>query len=219
MNLINDDIRRMALLPQHCPMNPKGYASFFNDNNKLEGVSPYTLKVEKHKRDGKPVTRLEYNNFYTNWKQDSLRWYPKEITEYDTTTPVPLNNPLVYDQNLKIYEETKKNLQFAMPLPETGTNQVRVLFNDKCHVPTFSYKRYASEPVSSNTRYYNPLFIEDISKETQDLKGDWMDSAVDNAMGLYSSVFEDMYLLEGKTNNEINSNNNDNDLEYIRRTY
>lgn len=215
MNVIEDDITKMALLPPHCPMNPAGFASFFNDKQELEPVAPYKLVTERHKRDGHLVQKLEYNNFYSDWKQDALKWEPR--MQYSNSSNITKDKCVLgYDDKLKIFHETRNYTPFAVPLPVNGSNQVGILFNDKYNFPTFHYKRYASSPMTAKNRYYNPLYIEDISKETQDLKGTWMDSTIDNGMALYSSVFEDMTILGGK---EEDNNDDTNYLDRIRKTY
>jgi hypothetical protein len=222
MDLVHNDIKKMALLPPHCPMTPASYTTFFNDRNKLANVVPYKIITEKHKRDGHLVQRLEYNNFYTNWKQDSLKWTSRmeqPLDAVENINTLQINS----DTNLELYKQTKRKEQFAVPLPTNGTNQVRILFNDKCNVPTFKYKRYATESVASSSRYNNPLYLEDVSYTTQELKGSWMNSIVQNGMDLYSSVFEDMYILTNNTRNTIenyNENDSENDnLEKIKKTY
>jgi hypothetical protein len=220
MNIIQDDITRMALLPPHCPMNPVGYSSFFNDTNELKPVVPYKLVTEQHKRNGHPIQRLEYNHFYSDWKKDALTWEPRmqyadtkgDKVEKDENNVVE-KCVLEYNDKLKIFQETRNHTPFAVPLPVNGSNQIDILFNDKYNYKTFNYNRYASQPMNVKNRYYNPLYIEDISKETQDLKGTWMDSIIDNGMALYSSVFEDMTILTREDNKD-----NDN-FDFIKKAY
>jgi hypothetical protein len=215
MDIVNQSIASMALMPPHCPMNPKQYSSFYNDTSKLPGgVAPYKLETEKHARDGLPVQRLEYNNFYSDWKQDALKWYPRGTKEF---ADKDINNqnghiPLPRDKALELYEATRRRVSFAVPLPTNGTNQVGILFNDKCNLPTFQYKLYASKPVNSSERFNNKLYQEDISEETEQQKTQYMDSIIQNNMNIYSSVFEDMYILQ------LNPFITDN-LDYIRKTY
>ena len=214
-NLIDQDISKMALMPPHCPLSPQSYNAFFNNSDKLNGVAPYKLITGTHKRDGHKVQRLKYNNFYTNWKTDSLKWYPSQpgSEKEDDNIGNGYNKvPLDYDKNMEVYEKTKKHLPFATPLDNNGTNQIQILFNNTCNKPTFTYKRYASQPINDKNRFYNPLYIEDISKETQSQKAAYLDQTIQNGMDLYSSVFEDMYIL---TNNPSDNDN----LDYIRKTY
>ena len=61
-NIIHEDISKLHLLPQHCPMTPQSYTDFFNHNtnepNKrhLPGVSPYKIEQVKHPRGGYKYT-------------------------------------------------------------------------------------------------------------------------------------------------------------------
>ena len=70
--LLMNDITKMHLLPPHCGMSPHSYTDFFNDSAKLHGVAPYHLHVAKHKKDGKPQFKLQYNNFYSDFKSLSI---------------------------------------------------------------------------------------------------------------------------------------------------
>ena len=217
MDSVHQSIAAMSLLPPHCPMNPRGFASFFNDSSQLPGgVAPYKLETAKHPRDGHLVQKLEYNNFYTDWKQDALKWSPRDTKELESSGKGKLNQLLPRDKALNLYEATKRHDRFAVPLPTNGTNQVRILFNDKCNVPTFQYKRYAATPVNNSAWFYNKLYIEDITEETQELKAQYMDSIVQNSMVLYSSVFEDMYLMQL---NPSSGGGESDKLGYIRKTY
>ena len=218
MDLVNQSISTMAIIPPHCSMNPHTYTSFFNDSSKLPGgVAPYryVLQNENHPRGGS-VQKLEYNNFYSDWKQDALKWYPSRSNEYPSVDLEQNGNigyhPLQQDKALELYELTRRPDNFAIPLPTNGTNQVRILFNDKCNIPTFKYERYTSQPINNYSRYDNKLYKEDISKETQEQHAQYMNEIVQNGMDLYSSVFEDMYIMQS------NPSSSDN-LEYIRKTY
>ena len=219
MDLVNQSIARMALMQPHCPITPHSYTSFFNDSSKLPGgVAPYKLQTEKHPRDGYPMQKLEYNNFYSDWKQDAVKWYPSSSREefaYEVQNGSKGQNehkPLQQDHALELYEQTRRRDSFAVPLPTNGTNQVGILFNDKCNIPTFKYERYAAQPINNSSWFNNKLYREDISEETQQEKAQYMNSIVQNSMDLYSSVFEDMYLLQS------NQSSNDN-VDYIRKTY
>lgn len=211
MDLVHQSITNMALLPPHCPLTPRSYTSFFNDSSKLPGgVAPYKLQNEKHPRDGYPIQRLEYNNFYSDWKQDAIKWYPsnsKEEFSYEVQHKTRQQNthlPLQQDKAMELYEQTRRKDNFAIPLPASGTNQVRILFNDKCNLPTFKYTRYAVQPINNSSWFDNKLYREDISEDTQQQKEEYMNEIVKNGMDLYSSVFEDMYLLQ------MNSSSSDN---------
>ena len=202
MDLVHQSIAGMSLMPPHCPLTPLAYTSFFNDSSKLPGgVAPYKLQTDKHPRDGNPIQRLEYNNFYSNWKQDAIKWYPNSsIKEFSNdvqngTSAQNTQSPLQQDKALKLYEQTRRHNAFAVPLPTNGTNQVRILFNDKCNVPTFKYKRYAEQPINNSSWFNNKLYRDDITEETQQQKAQYMNDIVQNDMDIYSSVFEDMYYL------------------------
>jgi len=218
MDVVKQSIANIALIQPHCPITPHSYTSFFNDSRTLPGgVAPYKLETEKHPRDGFPMQKLEYNNFYSNWKQDALKWYPRNSKEFNSAvqqTPYPYNTmPFHQDKSIELYEQTRRHDSFAVPLPTNGTNQVQILFNDKCNIPTFKYKRYAAQPINNSSWVNNKLYREDISVETQQQKAQYTDSIIENSMNLYSSVFEDMYLLQS------NSLSNDNTENYIRKTY
>jgi len=222
MNLVHQNIANMALLPPHCPSTPHSYSSFFNDSSKLPGgVAPYKLETEKHPRDGYPIQRLEYNNFYSDWKQDALKWYPRNSQEFESEVQNQNKSqsraqneyePIEQDKAMDLYERTRRHDSFAVPLPTNGTNQVGILFNDKCNIPTFKYERYASQPINNSSWFNNKLYREDISEETQQEKAQYMNSIVQNSMDIYSAVFEDMYLLQ------LNPSSSDN-LDYIRNAY
>ena len=217
MELVNQSISSMALLPPHCPMTPHSYTSFFNDSSKLPGgVAPYKLQKVQHPRDGNMFQRLEYNNFYSDWKQDAVKWYPSSSKgEFAYEVQNGRQNehkPLQQDHAMKLYEQTRRHDSFAFPLPTNGTNQVRILFNDKCNIPTFKYERYAAQPINKSSWFNNKLYKEDISEETQEQKAQYMNSIVQNGMDLYSSVFEDMFIMQSS------QSSNDN-VDYIRKTY
>ena len=224
MDLVHQSIAGMSLMPPHCPLTPHSYTSFFNDSSKLPGgVAPYKLQTEKHPRDGNTIQRLEYNNFYSDWKQDAVKWYPSNSKEFSyevqnsngTGTGTREQNtrePLQQDKAMELYEQTRRHNNFAVPLPINGTNQVRILFNDKCNVPTFKYKRYAEQSINNSSWFDNKLYKEDISEETQQEKAQYMNEIVQNGMDLYSSVFEDMYLLQ------LNPSSSDN-VDYIKKAY
>lgn len=226
MDLVHHSISSMALMPPHCPLTPHSYTSFFNDSSKLPGgVAPYKLQTEKHLRDGTPIQRLEYNNFYSDWKQDAVKWYPNNSKEFESEmqNSAGIGNgtgtreqngykPLQQDKAIELYEQTRRHDNFAVPLPTNGTNQVQILFNDKCNIPTFKYKRYAEQPINNSNWFDNKLYKEDISEETQQQKAQYMNEIVQNGMDIYSSVFEDMYLLQ------LNPSSSDN-VDYIRKAY
>jgi hypothetical protein len=212
MDLLHQNIASMALMPPHCPLTPKSYTNFFNDSSKLPGgVAPYRMKQSYHPRDGNPIQTLEYNNFYPHWKSDALNWYPSRQKELATNEEDVINLPQ-FDKSIELYESTRRRNAFAVPLPSNGTNQIRVLFNDKCNIPTFTYARYASQPVNSPSRIDNSLYREDISKETLLQKAQYMNTISEMGIDLYNSVFEDMVIMQ------MNTPSSD-ELTNIRKTY
>jgi len=218
MDLLHQNIASMALMPPHCPLTPHSYTNFFNDSSKLPGgVAPYRMKQSNHPRDGNLIQTLEYNNFYSDWKRDALNWYPsrqKELAPDEDDRPQNNKEYIVIprDKSIELYENTRRRDAFAMPLQSNGTNQVRVLFNDKCNIPTFTYSRYASQPINSSSRIDNSLYREDISNETLQLKAQYMNTITQMGIDLYNSVFEDMVIMQ------MNISSSDN-LTNIRKTY
>jgi len=203
-DLIHQDIQKMHILPPHCPLYPNEYKDFFNNEKTLKPMSPYKLESVKHPKDGKIYKKLEYNNFYSDWKQDALKWYPKSYIEYENikTTPNNINmdsgnieSGNIESGNMELYEKTKNHKQFAIPLATNGTNQLNIVFNYKCTESTFDYKRYASRGINNKEWFNNQLYAGNISNETEELKDKYMNDIMQNSMDLYSSVFEDMYLL------------------------
>lgn len=251
IDLINQDMQKMHIKPQ-CPLYPKTYGQFFNDNQKLNPMTPYKLINAKHPKDGKIYQKLEYNNFYSDWKQDALKWYPQSMHNENESVP-NINIPSMQSSMVNIVLQDKNN-NFAIPLASNGTNQLNILFNDKCVKSTFNYKRYASIYENCNinssmnssmdtnsnklnklnkfnklnnlnkfNKLNNPIYNKDISQETQTLKKEFMDNTVQNSMDLYSSVFEDMYILgydpTDTDNKEIVNNINSNAINNIRKSY
>ena len=201
-----DDISKMHLLPPHCPMKPNSYKDFFNDSSELYGVSPYHLNVRTHKKDGKPKLQLQYNNFYSNFKTDSLKYNTPVMNELDSIesdNTNPLINNSIKDKNIKLYEETKNKKTFAIPMKSNGNNSLEYLYNDCVNKPTFLYKTFGAHNLKDkidNTHKYNnwvdnPIYNIDITEETNILYTDFMNSRENNASNIYNSVFEDMYIL------------------------
>jgi len=200
-DLVYQDISKLHLTTSKCPVYPNTYSNLFNKDNKLDPMSPYKVMSVKHKRDGKPITKIEYNDFYSDknlnkdvwlWNNDNKYMISSSARNNQTNHPITLSN-YPNNKSLEIYEQTRRKDQFAQPLPINGTNEVNILFNDKCIKNTFGFRRYASEPVNNTTWFNNKLYDNDISKETIDLKANYMVNLVDNSMNLYDSVFQDMY--------------------------
>lgn len=195
-DLIHQDIQKIHILPPHCPLYPKEYSQFFNDNQKLKQISPYKLVNVKHPKDGKNYHKLEYNNFYTDWKKDAIKWYSHLDNEHSSIEEKQINKPNIFnDRNIKLYEQTKKKYAFAIPLNTNGTNQLNIVFDNKYVNSTFNYKRYSTNEINNKEWLNNSLYMKDISQETDVLKHKYMNDILQNSMDLYSSVFEDMYLL------------------------
>jgi hypothetical protein len=200
-DLVDQDIAKLHLTSSKCPIYPNTYNKFFNENKQLESVTPYKITNVKHKRDGKPITKIEYNDFYSDknlnkdvwlWNNDDKYMLSSTARNNQSIKPMTLGN---YPDNkiLKMYEQTRRKDPFATPLPTNGTNEINILFNDKCVRNTFGFRRYASEPVNNTKWFDNKLYNDDISQETEYMKNEYMDSLVDNSMNLYDSVFQDMY--------------------------
>ena len=214
--LIND-VTKMHLLPPHCPMNPHSYTDFYNDSAKLFGVSPYHLHVEPHKKDDKPKIKLQYNNFYSDFKTDALKYNSPVMAEYNNKQNSHNSNnnqnshskPHIKNKNIEIYKETKNQKGFAIPMKSNGSNTLETMFNDCLNKPTFEYKRFGYDMLTrknnsnpnpdfiTNTNHLvdNPLYNIDISEETEILYSDYMNDREQNALNIYSADFEDMYIM------------------------
>ena len=217
-NMIHEDIAKLHLLPEYCPMTPKTYTDFFNHNTQnqthntqkhLPGVSPYKLEKVKHPREGYKYT-MEYNNFYTDWNKDALHYTSSnnEFLDSDNnnqTEPTILTN--VNSESIRLYKETKPNHEFARPMKINGSNKVEDLFDNCMNKKTFEYTRYSQISPHHKQWIDNPIFTEDISEETQHLKNNYMNDMEKDNMNIYSSVFEDMYYLS--TESDINYNPSD----------
>ena len=150
-NSIIEDIHKMHLLPPHCPMTPKSYTDFFNNNSKLSGVAPYTMKTISHPRQGYKHT-IEYRDFYSDFKKDALH-YTSQNNEFINNNNNDNNNndnnliikPLIINddnENIKLYKETKPHNEFAKPMKINGSNKVSDLFDNCMNKKTFEYKRF-----------------------------------------------------------------------------
>jgi hypothetical protein len=203
--LIND-VTKMHLMPPYCEMTPKSYTDFYNDSTKLYGVTPYHLKVENHKKDGKPKINLQYNNFYSDVKYDAIKYNSPPMAEYENKP----NKSNIFktkneNENIKLYKETKNQKEFAIPMKSNGSNKIDTLFNDCMNKPTFEYKKFGynmltqqnnTQPnTKTNHLVDNPLYNMDISEETNTLYTEYMDNREQNVSNIYSAVFEDMYIL------------------------
>ena len=222
-NIIHEDISKLHLLPQHCPMTPQSYTDFFNHNtnepNKrhLPGVSPYKIEQVKHPRGGYKYT-MEYNNFYTDWNKDALHYtsnnnefIDNENTKKTQNTRTINNEPIILtdvnSENIRLYQETKPHHDFARPMNMNGSNKVTDLFDNCMNKKTFDYTRYSHISPHHKQWIDNPIFSGDISEETQHLKDNYMNDMEKDNMDIYSGVFEDMYYLSNETNEKFNHSN------------
>ena len=209
-NMINEDIRKMHLVPPNCPMTPKTYTQFFNtDTNatSLSGVAPYKVELVKHPREGYKHT-IEYRDFYNDFNKDVLG-YTSSNNEFINTNTYAKSSILanVNSERINLYKETKPKNEFAIPMNINGSNKVADLFDNCMNKKTFEYKRYSTIAPHHIQWIDTPLFTKEISQETEELKNNYMNSREESNMNLYSSVFEDMYIMTKMTNNNFNFNN------------
>lgn len=194
-NIINEDITKMHLLPPHCPMTPKSYTDFFNDNTTLSKVEPYKIELVKHPKDGY-THKIEYKNFYNDFKKDALHYTYNNyafITKSSNT-----NNYILNDNNdVKLYNETKHKRynDFAIPMSINGSNKVKDLYDNCKNKKTFDYKRFSTISPHNKQWLDNPLFSNDISIETNTLKNKFINNRETHTMDIYSNVFQDMYAM------------------------
>jgi hypothetical protein len=247
--LVND-ITKMHIIPPKCPMTPQSFTDFFNDSSKLNKVAPYKLLYENHPKDCKIHTKIEYNNFYSDWKKDAIGYtdkqYATEYLDYTNTNTKNVNtlyrsmsnnqntgtrdytdntcnteitdtytekdNPENMYKNVKLYEETKNQKGFAVPMKSNGSNKLETLYNDCMNKPTFEYKRFGynmlqEENNNSSPSHLvdNPLYNNYLSEETNSMYEEFLNKRINNATTIYDTVFEDMYIL-GYQPSEDNEN-------------
>ena len=202
-NIINEDTKKMHLLPPHCPMTPKTYTDFFNDNTVLEKPTPYKMNTVKHPKEGYKHT-IEYRHFYNDFKKDALHYTDNNYAFINNTnnTKNNTNNKNIKltindDKNVKLYSETKnKNYNnFATPMKINGSNKIEDLFDNCMNKKTFEYERFSKISPHNKQWVDNSLFHNDISEETQKLKNKFIDNRDTNTMDIYSDVFKDMYAM------------------------
>jgi hypothetical protein len=176
--LVND-ITKMHIIPPKCPMTPQSFTDFFSDNSELKRAAPYQLLYKKHPKDDKINTKIEYSNFYSDWKKDAIDYTDKKQTaqylDYKDNSTKNVNtlygsnrnnidnevNADIIDKtdnmykNVKIYEETKNHKGFAVPMRSNGSNKLETLYNDCLNKPTFEYKRFGYDMLS-NHKNNNP---------------------------------------------------------------
>ena len=219
-NIINEDINKMHLLPPHCPMTPTSYTNYFSDYTTLSKVEPYKTELVKHPKDGY-THKIEYNHFYNDFKKDALH-YTDNNYEFINNTNNNSNNTnnnsnntnnnsnntnnnssntnkyILNDNNdVKLYNETKHKRynDFAIPMSINGSNKVKDLYDNCKNKKTFEYKRYSTIAPHHKQWIDNPLFIDDISIETETLKTKFVDNRETHTMDIYSDVFQDMYAM------------------------
>jgi hypothetical protein len=211
-NIINEDTKKMHLLPPHCPMTPKTYTDFFNDNTVLEKPTPYKMNTVKHPKEGYKHT-IEYRHFYNDFKKDALHYTDNNYAFIDNTNNKNTKNnsnnnnnntnnkniklTINDDENVKLYSETKnKNYNnFATPMKINGSNKIEDLFDNCMNKKTFEYERFSKISPHNKQWVDNSLFHNDISEETQTLKNKFIDNRDTNTMDIYSDVFKDMYAM------------------------
>lgn len=207
-SIINEDTKKMHLIQPHCPMTPKSYTDFFNDDSHLSGVAPYKMETVKHPKQGYTQS-IEYRNFYSDFKKDALEFTSKNnVNEFsfidnrdnkdnrnnkNNREPVIINEDNNY--NINLYKETKPRTEFAKPMTINGSNKVVDLFDNCMNKKTFEYKRYSQISPHHKQWIDNPLFTNDISQETEQLKNNYMNDRQNESSNIYSSIFEDMYFL------------------------
>ena len=212
-NIVNEDINKMHLLPPHCPMTPTSYTDYFSDNTTLSRVEPYKTELVKHPKDGY-THKIEYNHFYNDFKKDALH-YTDNNYEFINNTNNNSNNTnnnsnntnnnssntnkyILNDNNdVKLYNETKHKRynDFAIPMSINGSNKVKDLYDNCKNKKTFEYKRYSTIAPHHKKWIDNPLFIDDISIETETLKTKFVNNRETHTMDIYSDVFQDMYAM------------------------
>ena len=202
-NMINEDLKKMHLLPPHCPMTPKTYTDFFshnhNHNHNNHNNNTYKMETVKHPREGYKH-KIEHNNFYGDFKKDALHFTSSNYKFIDEDNNVNAksndeNEDENKNENIKMYKDTKPQRHFAMPMQINGSNKVADLFDNCMNKKTFEYKRFSTISPHNKQWLDNPLFTNDISQETQKLKNNYMDNREEDNMNLYSSIFDDMYAM------------------------
>jgi hypothetical protein len=171
---------------------------------------------KKHVKDGRNIIKINSNKFYSNWKTDSNHFYnykhgdnncngndnDNDNDNCNGNNSKLYGNNYFHDDKIQSYINTKNKTPFATPLPINGTNQLDILFNNKCNINTFNWKRYASNMnINSPTWFNNPLYNTDISQETQELNAEYSNKIINQNQNLYNSVFQDMYYMT--TDNDI----------------
>jgi|688.fasta_scaffold566978_1 hypothetical protein len=211
--LLNEDINNMRLLSPQCTSHNISYTDFYNDTQKLKPVAPYRLGIVKHPRNGVKQV-IEYRNFYSDIKPKALKYNAPEQKDIEGKILHDSSRlPMFYDSKLKLYEETRRKNDFAKPIASNGSNKLSVMYNDCLNKTTFEYNRFGNRGPDDKYIIDNPIYTQDISKETNSLNNNYMKSIRTSAENLYASVFEDMYFLTTDyNNNNTNVNNSDTEI-------
>ena len=182
-NIFQQDFEKIYIQPQN-----------INSNTNISN--------KKHVKDDRNIIKINSNKFYSNWKTDSNYFY-----NYENKNDYLDRYSYLDDDKIQSYINTKNKTPFATPLPINGTNQLDILFNNKCNINTFNWKRYSSNPImfnsnmntnsntntNSNIWFNNPLYNNNISRETQELDAEYSNKIIEQGQDLYNSVFQDMY--------------------------
>jgi len=211
-NLLND-IYKMHLIPPNCSIIPSSYTDYFNDDSGLQSGSPYKLLYANHPKDDKIYTKIEYRNFYNDWKKDALNYKRTDNKSFNNSdnsnnvktlynyNPNKKTTKMTKTFDAKLYEETKNKKDFAKPMESNGSNKLEYLYNDCLNKPTFDYKRFSSNILQSSQNdkpsqwVENQLYSTDSIEETSLLYNNYLNSRNKNASNIYETVFEDMYIL------------------------
>jgi hypothetical protein len=209
--LLNEDMINMRLQSPQCTSHNISYTDFYNDSKILQSVAPYKLGIVKHPRNGVKQV-IEYRNFYSDTKPKARKYNAPEQKDIEGQILHDSSRlPMFYDSNLKLYEDTRNKTDFAKPISSNGSNKLSVMYNDCLNKTTFNYNRFGNRGPDNKNWLDNPIYTQDISKETNSLNNDYMKSIRKSAENLYASVFEDMYFLTTDANVKKNSDINDTD--------
>jgi hypothetical protein len=116
-------------------------------------------------------------------------------------------------KNVKLYEETKNHKGFAVPMMSNGSNKLETLYNDCLNKPTFEYKRFGYDMLSNQINNNpnpshlvdNPLYNNNLTYESNSMYEEYLDNRIKNASNIYDTVFEDMYIMGYKPEENINN--------------
>ena len=199
---LNEDMINMRLLSPQCNSQNISYKDFYNDTNKLKPVAPYRLGIVKHPRNGVKQV-IQYRNFYGDSSQNARKYNAPEQKDVEGKILHDSSRlPMFYNSKLKLYEETRRKNDFAKPIASNGSNKLSVMYNDCLNKTTFNYNRFGNRGPNDNYIIDNPIYTQDISKETNNLNNNYMKSIKTSAENLYASVFEDMYFLTTDYNSQ-----------------